>query len=263
MLDLGIRLAAPGARTVCYVEREAYAVNILASRIQDKFLDDAPIWSDLSSFDGRPWCGAVDCIVAGFSCQPWSTVGKQLGEKDDRWVWPAIFKVVREVGAKSVFLENVPGLISGGGLPRILEDLASIRFDAEWCVLAASDVGAPHQRRRVFILAVADTCEPRLEVDKFQTLWRKDWRKYRTRTTPKFCSALFPPLPYDKDGWASVASSFSEICRMVDGDSDRMDDPKLREHRIRALGNGCVPSAVAVAWVELWNRFLNHEHNAD
>jgi DNA (cytosine-5)-methyltransferase 1 len=64
-LDLGLRVAQPNARVVCFVEIEAFACEILATRMEDKSLDEAPVWTDLRSFDGKPWRGIVDCITAG------------------------------------------------------------------------------------------------------------------------------------------------------------------------------------------------------
>ncbi len=150
-LDLGLRLAC-GARTVCYVEREAYACAVLVARMEEGALDAAPIWFDLLTFDGRPWAGAVDIVAAGFPCQPFSVAGAQLGVEDERWIWPDIARIVREVRPRYVFLENVPPLVKHG-LGIVLADLAALGFDAEWGVFAASEVGAPHQRERIFILA--------------------------------------------------------------------------------------------------------------
>ena len=151
-LDLGVRLACPSYRTVCFVEREAYAAAVLVARMEDKTLDSAPIWDDLTTFDCGPWRGVVDVVVAGFPCQPWSVAGARKGVEDERWLWPIIERIISEVGPSYVFLENVPGLASGGGLAEVLGSLASLGFDAEWESVRASDVGAPHRRERVFIL---------------------------------------------------------------------------------------------------------------
>lgn len=154
-LELGLKLALPGSRCVCYVEREAYAATTLVARMEDSSLDSAPIWDDLTTFDGRPWRGHVDLVTAGFPCQPWSTAGKGLGTADDRWLWPDIARIIGEVGPEYVFLENVSGLLAGGGAGEVLGSLADLGFDAEWCTLSARDLGAPHLRRRIFILAYA------------------------------------------------------------------------------------------------------------
>lgn len=144
----------PGARIEGYVEREAFASSILLARMEDKALEPAPVWCGLlEDFRSREWRGTVDCITAGFPCQPWSTAGKRGGESDDRWIWPDIVRVIEDIQPACVFLENVPGLIAGRGLNSVLGSLAAIGFDAEWCSISAADVGASHLRKRVFILA--------------------------------------------------------------------------------------------------------------
>lgn len=153
-LDLGLHLAfGDRYRTVAMVEREAYATGILAARMADGTMDAAPVWSDLATFDGRRWRGVVDLVSGGFPCQPWSCAGQRRGTDDARWIWPEVARVVSEVGPGLVFLENVPGLLAGDGLGLVLGDLAALGFDAEWCVLGADDYGAPHRRKRVWILA--------------------------------------------------------------------------------------------------------------
>ena len=67
-LELGIRIAVPDARTVCYVEREIYAAAVLAKRMQEGDLDDAPVWTDITTFDGAAWRGCVDILAAGYPC---------------------------------------------------------------------------------------------------------------------------------------------------------------------------------------------------
>ena len=166
-LDLGVRLAVPGSRVVGYVERDSYSAAVIVARMGDEALDEAPIWDDVATFDGRRWRGAVDIVTAGFPCQPWSTAGSRAGTADPRWIWPDIARIIGEVGPEWVFLENVPGLVSGGGLAEVLGSLATLGFDAEWTSVWASEVGAPHRRERVFILGrrrgVADTRAERRE----------------------------------------------------------------------------------------------------
>lgn len=155
MLDEAVRIARPGARAVGYVEREAFAAAILLARMADEALEPAPVWcGNLEDFRAGEWRGAVDCVTAGFPCQPWSAAGRQQGERDERWIWPAIAGIVSECGAPVIFLENVPGLIAGRGLNRCLGDLARMGFDAEWGAVSAAAVGASHLRKRIFILAI-------------------------------------------------------------------------------------------------------------
>jgi DNA (cytosine-5)-methyltransferase 1 len=95
----------------------------------------------------------VDCITAGFPCQPFSQAGSRLKTDDDRWLWPHIERIIGEVEPWLIILENVPGILDGGAAP-ILGSLAQMGFNAEWGILAAADVGAPHKRARWFCVAV-------------------------------------------------------------------------------------------------------------
>jgi len=158
MLDIGLAAGLEylgfGLRSVAHVEREAFPITILGDRGEQKALDDAPVYPDLTRFDGRPFRGVVDIIHGGFPCQPWSAAGQRKGTDDDRWIWPDIVRIVSEVEPGICFFENVPGLISGGGLEHCLFDLAQLGFDAEWQIVSAAAVGASHKRERVFILAI-------------------------------------------------------------------------------------------------------------
>ena len=145
-----------------YVENNDYARRVLAARIADGHLDDAPIHGDVREFvsDGTAanYAGRVDLVCAGFPCQPFSAAGKARAVDDPRNMWPATADVLRIVRPRLAFLENVAGLLAGshGYFGTILGDLADLGFDAEWGVLSASAVGAPHRRRRLWIVAYTD-----------------------------------------------------------------------------------------------------------
>jgi len=143
---------ALGGRTVCYVEKDAYCQRLLQARMRDGVICDAPVWDDLTTFDGGSWRGLVDFMFGGIPCQPWSVAGKGRGEADERDLWPAFRRVLREVGPSFALIENVSGILVRG-LPRILGELAEDGYLCEWAVLAAQDVGAPHRRERVWIIA--------------------------------------------------------------------------------------------------------------
>lgn len=157
-----------GWRTVCYVEWDEYCIKVLKARIRDGILDDAPIWDDARSFDGRPWAGLVDVVTAGFPCQPFSQAGKRRGEDDPRNMWPDTIRIIREVRPRFAFLENVPGLLSSGYYGTILSELAESGYDARWRVLSAAELGAPHKRDRVWIVAHATCAEAHSECERSQ-----------------------------------------------------------------------------------------------
>ncbi len=99
---------------------------------------------------------SVDAIIGGFPCQPHSLAGKRLSSSDSRDLWGEMFRVICEIRPRWIVAENVRGLLSsenGRYFGRVLRDLASAGYDAEWHIIRATDAGAPHKRERVFIIA--------------------------------------------------------------------------------------------------------------
>jgi DNA (cytosine-5)-methyltransferase 1 len=142
-----------GWRTVCAVERDAYAAAILAQRQNDGCLEPFPIWSDVETFDGKPWCGIIDVVSGGFPCQDISAAGKGAGIEGKRsGLWKQMARIIGEVRPRYAFVENSPCLVRRG-LGRVLGDLAHMGFDAKWGIVSAANTGAPHLRERIWILA--------------------------------------------------------------------------------------------------------------
>jgi DNA (cytosine-5)-methyltransferase 1 len=142
-----------GWRTVCAVEWEPYPASVLAARQNDGFLPPFPIWDDVQTFDGKPWRGIVDVISGGFPCQDISAAGKGAGIDGERsGMWREMARIIHEVHPKYAFVENSP-MLTSRGLGTVLGDLASMGFDARWGVLGAADIGANHQRDRIWIVA--------------------------------------------------------------------------------------------------------------
>lgn len=142
-----------GWRTICAVERDPFARDILLARQNDRSLPPFPIWDDVQTFDGRPWRGRADVVSGGFPCQDISLAGKGRGIDGERsGLWGHMARIIRDVRPRFAFVENSPALTLRG-LDRVLADLAEMGFDAEWCVLGAHHTGAPHKRARIWILA--------------------------------------------------------------------------------------------------------------
>ena len=133
-IELGLRLVEPEYRTVCYVEGELYTAAILRTRMEEALLDEAPIWDDVKTFNGKSWRGKVDIITAGFPCQPWSVAGKQEGTKDERWIWPDIARIIGEVRPGYVFLENVQASLIKGEATLSLETLPKLGIILNGCL---------------------------------------------------------------------------------------------------------------------------------
>ena len=144
-----------GWRTVCAVEWEPYPASVLCARQNDGLFPPFPIWDDVQTFDGRPWRGIVDVVSGGFPCQDISAAGKGAGIDGERsGMWGEMARIIYEVRPRFVFVENSP-MLTSRGLGRVLGDLASMGFDARWGVLGAADVGANHQRDRIWIVGKA------------------------------------------------------------------------------------------------------------
>jgi DNA (cytosine-5)-methyltransferase 1 len=153
-LDLGIRLAVTDARVIAYVEKDAYCRRVLKARMADGVMDEAPLYEDVTTFDGTAFRG-TDLICGGFPCQDISNAGRREGITGSRsGLWSEFARIIGEVGPRYVFVENVSALL-GRGMGRVCGDLSSLGFDQEWGPFSAADVGAPHLRKRIFILAYA------------------------------------------------------------------------------------------------------------
>jgi DNA (cytosine-5)-methyltransferase 1 len=142
-----------GHTPVCAVEIDKYCRRVLEARQADGCLPPFPVFADIREFDGKPWRGLVDVVAGGFPCQPWSQAGKHKGADDPRHLWPEMARIVEEVRPTYVFAENV----SLAALEEPWRDLRGLgyRVPPAFCV-AASDVGAPHIRKRWWLLAYAE-----------------------------------------------------------------------------------------------------------
>ena len=148
-------LAEPGYHTRAFVEWEDWPRAVLIAAQRAGYFAPAPIWTDLRSFDARPFCGAFDAILAGYPCQPFSAAGKRSGADDPRHLWPDVARVIHECRPEWVFLENVAGHLTLG-LETVLRELWGLGYTPAAGLFSAAEVGAPHERLRIFILAHTD-----------------------------------------------------------------------------------------------------------
>jgi DNA (cytosine-5)-methyltransferase 1 len=151
-LELGIKRAGVDVRVICNVEIEAFVQANLVAKTEQKLMANCPIYSDLKTFPAREFRGKVHGLIGGYPCQPFSSAGKRQGEKDPRHLWPYILKHVRAIRPVWCFWENVAGHTTMG-LWRVLSDLEEEGYRTTFGIFSAEEVGAPHQRKRVFILA--------------------------------------------------------------------------------------------------------------
>jgi len=281
-LELGIRLVLPAARTIVVVEREAFALAVLAEAAEDGRLAPFACWSDARTFDGRPWRGVVDCFAAGIPCQPHSCAGRRLGAADERNLWPDAQRVIDGCRPGWVFLENVGGAVAFFG-EHVIGGLEGMGYRVEAGLFTAAEVGAPHRRERLFVLGyLADAArhhgrcgiggeEEGVGADGIgrgrsagEREGLADARRQHEYPEQRADGAelergelpLFPPGPVDLDSWREVLEADPSvepaICGMADGLASRVD-------RLRMLGNGVVPLVAGYAFATLLAR---HWHRA-
>ena len=247
-------------------EIEQYPRNVLLARQRDGHLPSFPIWDDVSTLDGNPWRGSVDILCGGFPCQDISAAGKGAGITGARsGLWKEYARLIDEMRPRFVFAENSP-LLRTRGLGVVLEDLAALGYNARWGVLGARDVGAPHKRDRMWVLAYAT--EIRLET---QGAEQQATRTPRTdscfeqksksvayamheglqrgecarrldaqgREKPNGSTTKRSGLFWHTDPAEGTAEPL--VGRVAHGVANRVD-------RLKAIGNGQVPTCAAVAF---------------
>jgi DNA (cytosine-5)-methyltransferase 1 len=255
--DLGLERAGMECRW--QVEIDDYATRVLA-----KHWPHVTRWGDIRTFPlGQPSDWHVDLICAGVPCQPVSIAGRKKGASDERWMWGEALRVVADLQPRFFVAENPVGILShdGGRTFRgLLRALASVGYVCEWHVIAAADVGAPHLRQRVWLVAYA----------KSVCRWARFCQaaQIENRNEPRDCSAALADahgeglqrsvlehtgsglsrprsgarrdekqdVPEATAGWWSIEP---DVGRVAHGIPSRVD-------RLRCLGNAVVPQVVEV-----------------
>lgn len=151
-IERGIERVIGSVRVLAHVEIEAFAVANLVDKMESLQMVPAPVWTNVKTFPSYIFRDKVDILTGGYPCQPFSAAGKRLGKKDPRHLWPFIRKAINDIRPAMCFFENVEGHISLG-LSTVLSDLEEDGYKTSWGIFSATEVGAPHQRKRVFIMA--------------------------------------------------------------------------------------------------------------
>lgn len=254
-------------RTIAYCEIEPYCQGVLLSRMADGILDNAPIWDDIKTLDGRQFEGKVDIIYGGFPCTDISIAGVGRGLEGERsGLFFEIMRLADEIKPKFLLLENVPAITSRGGL-QVVAEITKRGNDCRWCTLSAAEIGAKHKRERFFLLAHSNNSGNRAQ--QFNT---EEWKEsFKNRDNAQFEFSGYNNTHSD------VAHSKSERCeerrqsmrtkttfsrsesvnKHLFRDNWETDEPEMvrvvdglqfRSHRIKSLGNSVVPFQVREAF---------------
>jgi len=240
-LERGLDLAGFEHRVIAYVEIEAYAIANLANKMERGELLPAPVWSNLKTLPVEPFRDRVDLITGGYPCQPFSAAGERKGDKDPRHLWPHIRRHIEAIRPVRVFFENVEGHISLG-LREVISDLESLGYKTTWGIFSAREVGAPHQRKRVYILA--NSISKRCRGGAYES----DGREMEVERSGSLQLHEWPNRPDKLQQNREISTRHQPVfSREIDGCANRVD-------RIRMLGNGIVPQTAAKAWTTLTKR---------
>jgi len=151
-IEMGLERSGVNVRTVAACEIETYAIANLVDKMEKGALQPFPIWTNLKTFDGRAFHNKVHGIIGGYPCQPFSQAGKRKGVDDERHLWPYIQQHIDTIRPIWCFFENVAGHLNLG-FDEVCKSLWDMGYRVEAGLFTASEVGAPHQRKRLFILA--------------------------------------------------------------------------------------------------------------
>lgn len=242
-IDLGLRRVIQNLRTIALCEIEAYAVANLVAKMEAGLLDPAPIWPNLKTFPWAAFRDRVDILSGGYPCQPFSAAGRRNGASDPRHLWPYIANGIAVSRPRLCFFENVEGHISLG-LSDVIEDLAGMGYRTTWGIFSAAEVGAPHQRKRVFILAHSNSKRGQGSERFFRDSGSigQRWKDPQENSHIDRWPSLSGEPQHD---WEPTQTVEPSVGRVAHGRSSTLGE------QLRLLGNGVVPATAALAFKTL------------
>lgn len=154
-IERGLERVIGPTRVVAYVEIEAFIIANLLAGMEAGVVDCAPIWTDAKTFPAQHFHNKVHGIIGGYPCQPFSIAGNRQGTADPRHLWPYLQRSIEAIKPVWCFFENVDDHLNLG-FDHVHQQLCDLGYAVEAGIYSASEAGAPHQRQRLFILAIAN-----------------------------------------------------------------------------------------------------------
>jgi len=262
--ELGLERAIPGSSSIWQVEQNKYCQQVLK-----KHWPDSIIYDDVRTV-GKHNLQQVDIICGGFPCQDISTAGKKGGIHAKRsGLWWEMFRIIGELRPRVAVLENVPNLITLG-MSEVLGSLASIGYDSEWSIISAKEFGAPHLRKRVFVVAYSNSDRSRQTrnggIDSEFDISPRGKKIQQGRSQKQNISDTYGSFSqrnrisfrmekkklHTNNSFYHTGSTYweeteapSPICGMDDGIPNRLD-------KLRAIGNSIVPQCSEWIGGKIW-----------
>jgi site-specific DNA-cytosine methylase len=241
-IERGLKRAGVHPRVVAYVEIEAYIIANLVAGMEAGVLDPAPIWTDAKTFDARPFRGRIHGIIGGYPCTPFSLAGTRSGENHPGHIYPAISRAIETTRPVWCYFENVDDHLTLG-FDKVYQDLQRMGYAVEAGIYTAEEVGAPHERQRLFILAIANRFDWGLSETNewFESLQASRRRKDN-----------FPARPGEQQhDWEEPRTVKSGMGCTINGYN-------FREDLLRALGNAVVEQTTEIAFIDLLQKHLRN-----
>ena len=235
----GFDLAAQwmGWENVFHVERDEFCRQVL-----NHHFPESQSFDDVKTFDATPFRGRLSVLSGGFPCQPFSAAGKRAGTSDDRYLWPEMFRIIREARPTYVVAENVRGLLSwneGLVLDTVCADLEGEGYEVQTFVLPASAVNAPHQRYRCWIVAYANNTGDRTSrsrTDKNRQKEVKRWEEQPQSEPSRYSENVADSNSGMRRGGRAISESRENKKRRLHSKKE-----KQTSHDLRSKTVGCDP----------------------
>jgi len=227
-------------------------IDPFCNKVLEKHFPNTKRYLDVKTFDASEYWGSIDILTGGFPCQPFSSAGKRKGTNDDRYLWPEMLRIIREVKPAWIVAENVRNILvieQGMVFERICSDLENAGYEVWPVVLPACSLNAPHRRDRVWFIAYSQEASNSGRASKVS---EEDGRSVRNNLSKSgnpdrvhaANSKSVRPQRFDDRSWEAQSGRDSweqnwpevatEFCRVDDGVPDRVD-------RLESLGNAIVP----------------------
>lgn len=294
-IERGLKRAGIDPRVMAYVEIEAFICANLVAGMEAGILDPAPIWTDAKTFDASPFRGRIHGIIGGYPCPGESRAGLREGHLYKGFLWPTIRRAFAASRPLWGFFENVDDHLSGT-YPIIQRSLRNMGYRVEAGLYSACEVGATHERARLFILAVADSyCDgpgagaggsikkgSKIESAKQREEWNevlRQWMRDVIRDSGKELGNGFSQglesrqqqptweerTPIKRTGydlWPAGQGYYQhdwEEPRTIKlGMGSTAHGYNFREDLLRALGNSVVEQSAELAFIELIKKHLKN-----
>jgi DNA (cytosine-5)-methyltransferase 1 len=271
-LERGLERAIGNITVAAYVEIEAFIIFNLVRQMEQGVVDAAPIWADIKTFPARQFHGKINGIIGGYPCQPFSYAGKRTGENHDSHIWPFICRDIDIIRPDWCFFENVPGHLSLG-YREVRQSLEEMGYTVREGIYSAEEVGAPHQRKRLFILAMDNAVREQIIGNNAGGLHQMfsgtstemadtDVKRLQGWGCAKLSERAFK---FPAGSGSSQAWPAGQGAQQYDGEEPRTVEPgvgctvngyNFRTDLLRMYGNGVVEQTACLAFLDLLRKHL-------